>query len=70
MSDAVLYIADETYRDQLAHELGESADIEEVAGGCFLVSGPARPVAWAQCTWLNVERVAIQSIHHDHIDSR
>jgi 23S rRNA (cytidine2498-2'-O)-methyltransferase len=53
------YLAAEGYLDQLMADLGE---VDAVHGRLALKSGPAVPAPWAQNTWFDVQRIAIDSI--------
>ena len=53
------YLAADGFLDPLLEELGTGVDIHD---RLILAPGPARPAAWAQNIWPNVERIAIASI--------
>jgi 23S rRNA (cytidine2498-2'-O)-methyltransferase len=57
-----VYLADPDYVAQLHTELADWGRLEQLDDRLFLLSGPARPSAWAVCIWFEVERLPISSI--------
>ena len=53
------YLAAEGFETPLLEELGAGTSVH---GRLVLASGPARPAAWAQNVWFEIERIEISSI--------
>jgi 23S rRNA (cytidine2498-2'-O)-methyltransferase len=60
--DGTLYLAPPGFEAELAAELGAAATRVTPDGALLLVSGPARPAAWAANVWLNPVRLRFSSV--------